>query len=749
MANPEKNGPEASGAADWLNGWRFSVLLGGLLLISFFPVLLGGQAFFHRDYGFLGYPFAYFNQQTLLGGSLPHWNPFIHCGVPHFAQWNTMVLYPGSLIYVLFPLPWSLAWFCILHLLLGGIGMHRLGREMTGCDFAAAFGGVAFPFSGLILGSVIYPNYLVAFAWLPWLYLLLRRAWRNGGGSLVPAALVGTMQMLSGAPELILLTWMLLGCGLVAEYGFTRAAMLPVGRFVGVVLLVAGLSAIQLLPFFQLLSVSQRTAATGTDLWSLPLSGWLNFVMPLAGNFKTMQGVFVQIGQSFLPSVYLGCPAVALAMLGLYRNRDRGRMVELAFGVFCILLAFGSGLFVYRIVTSVIPVGFARFPVKAILPVAFLIPFFAMLGVAALNRREETKQARPILVCSAVVVAVVLIGVGSALVGKSHSVDRASVLLNSFVRVLLLAAVVFLVLRRSTLMGRPRAIASVGVLVIVWLDGITHMPVLNPTVPAAAFQAEVVRAYHEQEIGPLPKLGQGRLMLSPYAERELFTRMVPDFQADFMGQRLAQWGNLNILDGVAKVNGAATLMTSEARDLEVALYAGTNYTNDAMMNFLGVRHVTRTNGILKWAGRTGAQPLFTAGQEVIGTDFDFTNLDWDPSRVVFQSGKNQAPDPGAMVENVKYSAGQIEFNVRAGQPTVVVVAESWDPSWKAEVNGSAAVVEKANHAFMLVNVPAGENKVRMYFFDSSFSKGRILTGLTMLVCLVLWSRGRTDRQSVN
>jgi hypothetical protein len=130
--------PEDNSSTDswsWLSTKRFALLLGALLLISFHSVLFGDQAWFYRDYGFLGYPFAFFNREAFWSGEIPFWNSLIHCGVPHFAQWNTMVLYPGSLIYLLLPLPIGLAWFCVLHLFLGGMGMWRLpGSRLSSAD---------------------------------------------------------------------------------------------------------------------------------------------------------------------------------------------------------------------------------------------------------------------------------------------------------------------------------------------------------------------------------------------------------------------------------------------------------------------------------------------------------------------------------------------------------------------------------------------------------------------------------------
>src|SRR2546422_6029354 len=45
------------------------------------------------------------------------------------AQWNTMVLYPGSLFYLVFPLSWSLAVFCLLHQFLSDRKSTRLNSS--------------------------------------------------------------------------------------------------------------------------------------------------------------------------------------------------------------------------------------------------------------------------------------------------------------------------------------------------------------------------------------------------------------------------------------------------------------------------------------------------------------------------------------------------------------------------------------------------------------------------------------------
>src|SRR4051812_28507560 len=136
---------------------------------------------------------------------MPLWNPLNNCGIPFLAQWNTQTLYPGSLFYLLFPLPWSLGVFCLLHVFWAGIGMYFLAHRWTGSRMAAAVAGLAFGFNGLTWHCLIWPAYISSLAWMPWTVLAVESAWRKGGRQIVWAALAGAMQMLSGTPEVAVL----------------------------------------------------------------------------------------------------------------------------------------------------------------------------------------------------------------------------------------------------------------------------------------------------------------------------------------------------------------------------------------------------------------------------------------------------------------------------------------------------------------------------------------------------------------
>ena len=225
---------------DWFRPKRFGVVLALAILVLFPGVALGWRTFYRSDYGVIFYPALHYCHQCFWRGELPLWNPLSNCGVPFLAQWGSMVLYPPSLIYLVFPLPWSLGLFCLGHLWLGGMGMFQLADRWIANPFAAAVAGFAFVFSGVTLSCLIWPNYTAALGWAPWLILGGQKAWQQGGRQVLLGAGIGALQMLTGAPELTVLTWSLLLVLWLKDWAADSAERrVKAGRLAGVVLLVA------------------------------------------------------------------------------------------------------------------------------------------------------------------------------------------------------------------------------------------------------------------------------------------------------------------------------------------------------------------------------------------------------------------------------------------------------------------------------------------------------------------------------
>jgi len=777
--------------------WLFGLGVLALLFVAFPKVMLGLHSFVYRDYGVLGYPFVHYYHESFWRGELPFWNPYSNCGAPFLAQWGTMTLYPGSLIYLLLPLPWSLGIFCLLHLAMGGAGMFTLARRWLGegsasavdtgsrgrsphrgrfgGNFAPGAAGLAYVFCGTTFSCLMWPNYTVALGWMPWVVLLVERSWREGGRWLAGAAIAAAMQLLSGVPEIVLLTWLLLAALLVAELPGSREGRVRlVWRFGLVGLLVAGLAAAQLLPFFELLEHSQRDRNFASSKWPMPIWGLANLLVPLFHCQPSAQGPYVQSGQHFFSSYYPGAVVLVLAVSAVAWVRHRRVWVLAGLVVFSLLMAWGENGFLYPLVKRAIPLlAVARYPIKFVLLAAFALPLLAAFAVRELGRADgqENRRRRFVIIVGSVTAALMggLVWMASShpyqssqwpaadnalfaqmewrFVGR-NALGRAAFLAGTLAVVLALARAQ--ALRSRLLLGGTAALLVLG-------DLLTHMPPQNPTVPAEAFSQVVLQAQDKAEF---PRLGEGRVLIGPGAEQRLLRDARPELMADFLGKRLGLWSNLNLLEGVPKVNGSSTLQVREQMQVQTLIYGETNRFESGLLEMLGVRRFSPTENPTRWIDFSNACPLVSAGQAPVFAGAEETlralaGAQFNPHEQVFLRPEFSAwlsatNRTSATVRTAKWKTHSVEAEVEADAPSLVVICQSHYPGWCAEVDGQPVPLLRANHAFQAIEIPAGRHQVRVVYSDRQFLAGAGISMATLLGCgwILLRRRGiRAEAQA--
>jgi uncharacterized membrane protein YfhO len=87
----------------------------------------------------------------------------------------------------------------------------------------------------------------------------------------------------------------------------------------------------------------------------------------------------------------------------------------------------------------------------------------------------------------------------------------------------------------------------------------------------------------------------------------------------------------------------------------------------------------------------------------------------------------------------------VRLLVEADRAGYVVMADAYDPGWRATVDGEATPVLRANVAFRAVAVPAGPHVVEMAYRPRALALGLGLTLLTAaLAGLVAAARARSS-----
>jgi hypothetical protein len=731
----------------WFSPRVFSSALGVLILVMFPAVILGTKTFYFRDYCEFGYPLAFYGRQSFWQAQVPLWNPLNNCGIPFLAQWNTLVCYPLSTIYLLFPLPWSLSFFCLFHLWLGGVGMYFLTLRLTGNYLSASVAGILFAFNGLTLNFLMWPNHIAAFGWMPWVVNSGDRAWLRGGRTTLSAASLGAMQMLSGTPEIILFTWIiiLVLCSSRRWTGLT-SFIASQKRFVLVVLLISGICAVQLLPFLDLLRHSNRDPSYASSTYSsMPAWGWANLLVPLFHCYDSSTGVFFQDGQIWTSSYYVGIEAIALACL-VWFTRPAWRLRLLGCGaVFALVLAMGDDGFLYPVLRRVLPLtGMMNFPMKFVIPVIFVVPVLAAFAIRELPQRETNSDDltwRRLTGITLLLAALVGIIVGISRFYPKEEGEWAAVWPNAVVRLIVLFASLFLLraIKRRIWKPRMRGLLAAALLFVFWIDFYTHMPEQNPLVSPAVYQTDLRAA---REFDPIPRVGESRVMLSLAGNQKFSRTQLGDSVAGLLGRRVGLSHNCNLLEGIPKIDGFYALYLREQYEVRIRIYLTTDSILDRVADYMGASQITAEGAFLEWKPRATFLPLITAGQKPIFADDAATLLAlldprFNPRNMIYlplDAGELAAADGNsAVVNHPEFSNHQIQFWVESPSPTIVSIAQTYYHCWSACVDDRPVPLARANHAFQAVLAPAGHHRVTLVYRDLHFLAGAIISILSLAV----------------
>jgi hypothetical protein len=728
----------------WFSTRRFAALLALLVLAAYPQVVLGLQTFVYRDFGVFSYPVAQYLRESFWRGEIPLWNPLNNCGVPFLAQWNTQALYPPALFYLLLPLSWSLGVFCLLHLFWGGLGMFLLARDWSRNSLAAAFAGIVFAFNGLMLNSLVWPSIICALGWMPWVVRLTEQARREGGKKIGVAAIIGALQMLTGGTEVILLTWILLGTLALRAFLHDEVPRLKTFlRTAAVVLLVSGLCAAQLLPFFDLLAASRQQQDISAADWPMPVTGLVNFFVPLF-HCHSYQGVFMQDNQSWINSYYVGVATIVLAIGAICLVSD-GRIRWLAvLTVFCLVLAVGEATPVYGWLSRHISViGMIRFPVKFVILPVFALPLLASLILSKKIIHTGNKFAPQTLVSIWIVVAAFMVGIlGWHWHSEPPGADRTTILTNGLLRLFFFTAmsgVWFLANQISAF--KPRLLCQLLFLVLAWLDLSQQMP-WPQTINRAVYQPQLPRSL------PVPQFGSSRALILSGVRDKFYHSFLSDVTTDYIGRRYAFLADCNLLEDAPKCDGFFPLCLSDYGLLFYNFYKDTQ-ASEPLLDFLGVAQVLdRQTNQYVWQPRTTFLPLLTGGQKPVFADElgalqSLTNADFRPDKEVFLPPEAKpyitaSNIVAANLSDVHYAAQKIEAEVTSAAPTMVVAAQIYYHPWRAYVDGKSVPLWPANYAFQAFEIPAGSHHVKLIYEDRRFHLGATISLTTLAGCLIFF-----------
>ncbi|HEV3166223.1 MAG TPA: hypothetical protein VGZ22_19515, partial [Isosphaeraceae bacterium] len=181
-----------------------------LLAACYGSVLFTDRQFCYRDAGHFYYPLYQRVEQEWKAGRWPLWEPEENAGMPLLGNPTAAVLYPGKIIYAIFPLrlyAWGARLYVVAHTALAFLGMLVLLRSWQVSWVGSGLGALSFAFAGPILFQYCNVIFLVGAAWMPWGFRAVDRWLRLGRRfALIELAVVLAMQTLGGDPQAAYMT---------------------------------------------------------------------------------------------------------------------------------------------------------------------------------------------------------------------------------------------------------------------------------------------------------------------------------------------------------------------------------------------------------------------------------------------------------------------------------------------------------------------------------------------------------------
>lgn len=667
------------------------------------------------------FPAVSFTAQQLLQLDLPWWNPYLHGGYPQLADPQMMTLQPTVVLPMLLA-PTSLHWFTVvilLHVLVAGMGALKLAATQGLQRLPQLMFALVFLFGGVAAARLQHTPMIVSYCMLPWLWLGLSRLRHTGRWHY--ALLAGIAGGLC-ALQLTQVTYLIvLACGLYSVGALVAADRQRVRLFLqlAVVGAVAALiSAPQWLSTFAWLAQTNRDGVT-LDTALPGAIQWQSLATLLSGNiFSQGRGDSWAFGDITTDYLYVGAVplAVWLAWGGeVIRRTPTQARVALAVFVFAVLFALGGATPVFPLLFEWLPgLDLFRRPSDALF---LAVPAAAWLGASALQVALAQHGLRPHWP-SVLVTGLLAVASGWLIVSTGR--------LPGFAWIALSAVLGTLAVHQ---LRRHRAPAR-------WVLGLILIDLLVFNVSTSFNARSATR----------PVLTASRAGAAQSAYQLLSAQRTASGPQRALVFGIGPLTNGAAVHALPLANGYNPLL--DARYLRMVGMPGdplenvqdkpdTPWTGDfnaPLYDLLGVRWVLAPGAFpgsrahddqLQYLRRDSVLPRLLNPRQVRWHEEDlppaaaFNETDFGAALWLPQGAqRGLCPEAASGVLQVlqqHHAASTMTVRVHADAPAWLVVNDVIAPGWRAEINGEATDVLRANGLFRAVCVPAGTHEVTLRF----------------------------------
>lgn len=763
-----------------------------------------GGVIYKRDVHLVWHPQVEGFVRAVAGGAWPVWDPCPAFGQPLLPDASSQVLYPFTWLNLLMRPWTYYTLFSLLHSLLSAVGMYRLSRYLGASAGGSFVAGATWIASGAFLSLVDLWHHYATAAWIPWVFLTTVQALEYPSPRRVAAAgIVLAMQILAGSADVCAMTVLAVLVYAAAFLLDWRTPFGRVSRLracAGLCTVALGL-AISAALWMSALALAFRTPRWSLPeavrtFWSVHPLGALELLFPSLWSdlplSPALRDLLFESREPFLQSIYLGVPTLALVAGGLALQPGPRKLFFVALGGGAALLSLGRHFAFYDVAVLLLPpLRILRYPVKAIILATFAWGVLAGQGFDAW--REGTASPRRFgLRLFLPLATLVALGLGGGLFlhygasswgprivarapdGPSFRALLAPASQRMLVAALLASAALVLAVLRSR---RKEAVGLAAALAVL---AVGDLALVHASVILVAPRA--LYTHRPPLVDGLREMGATRLYVFDYTQRDLNRRYlkrdfghalvsVPDgwdlnaavalgmqqtltpatagrwalptgFEIDYRGLHPVSLSRLTAVVRDFGPEARLRLLRLGAVSHVVALHS------EGFEDLLSLRNwdtllaepvrvfgvpdpfprVRVVGGALPADGIEGLEALIDPG--------------FDPARqVLLPSGPTVPPTAAPGVARiVEERSDRVTLDADLQGPGYVILADAFDPGWRATLDGMPVPVLRANLAFRAVQVPAGRHRIEMAYRPPALLLGLALSATGLVSALFLLAR---------
>ncbi len=336
------------------------------------------------------YPWRELTIDSIKKGELPLWNSYSMAGYPLLGNLQSAVFYPLNIIFLL--LPFSLAWGLLIFLqpLLAGIFIYLYLNNLRLNKWASLFGAITFAFGGFSIAWMEWGTILHVGLWLPLILLSIDKIQKSKLfwpiifiSSLVSSFFAGHLQTFFYVFVISLVYLMIRWW----QCGKNKKTLL---LFVICYLLFAAFTAVQWLPTLQLIGESARSIDQvdwQREGWFIPWQNLVQFVAPdffgnpTTGNYWGVWNYGEFIG-------YIGILPLLMVIFALVSRKDKKTFFFGSMLLFSLIFALPT--FLAKIPYQFnIPFLSTAQPTRLLFITDFSLAILAALGFDYFTRRKN------------------------------------------------------------------------------------------------------------------------------------------------------------------------------------------------------------------------------------------------------------------------------------------------------------------------------------------------------------------------